>query len=341
MDDRENRTPPAGSSTPTRSTTRSTSPARPRRRRTWCRRCSSTCSSSATPTSSPRSNSPTPIRLDAVADRRARAEPRRAPRDAARTEAEDPRNLRDEARPEARGRMPSATRRRSSTRPPSSPSDYRKAVKEEQLRDLEDAVLPGRQRHATRSPAGWCSSSGGSARSTRSTNWPRSTSSPAARRWTCPRRSKSRRNWRTIDKLLKQLEEAKKTAQLAIIDMEELPKFAEPGDIERLAGAPAADRGLHPRAGREAGAGRRRQRASTGSRRRRCGCSSRRCSRSIFADLQASRTGRHPDAVVGEGAVESPKTKAYEFGDSVAQMDIPASMVNALLAQRARACRCG
>ena len=34
---------------------------------------------------------------------------------------------------------------------------------------------------------------------------------------------------------------------------------------------------------------------------------------------------------MGEGAVESPKTKSYEFGDSVSQMDIPASMVNALL----------
>src|SRR5262249_9376031 len=51
----------------------------------------------------------------------------------------------------------------------------------------------------------------------------------------------------------------------------------------------------------------------------------------IFGELQASRTGRHPDAVAGEGAVESPRTKPYEFGDSVAQMDIPASMVNALL----------
>ena len=51
----------------------------------------------------------------------------------------------------------------------------------------------------------------------------------------------------------------------------------------------------------------------------------------IFSDLQASRTGCHPDAVTGEGAVESPKTKEYEFGDSVAQMDIPASITNALL----------
>ena len=51
----------------------------------------------------------------------------------------------------------------------------------------------------------------------------------------------------------------------------------------------------------------------------------------IFADLQASRTGRHPDAVLGEGATESPRTKPYEFGDSVTHMDIPASFTNALL----------
>src|SRR5947209_17862266 len=35
-----------------------------------------------------------------------------------------------------------------------------------------------------------------------------------------------------IDKLLKQLEEAMKTAQIGIIDLEALSEFAEPGDIE-------------------------------------------------------------------------------------------------------------
>ena len=38
-----------------------------------------------------------------------------------------------------------------------------------------------------------------------------------------------------IDKLLKQIEEAAKTAQIGIIDLEELAQFAEPGDIEQLA----------------------------------------------------------------------------------------------------------
>src|SRR5260370_30788046 len=38
----------------------------------------------------------------------------------------------------------------------------------------------------------------------------------------------------TIDKLLKQLEEAIRTAEIGIIDMEELANFAEPGDLEQL-----------------------------------------------------------------------------------------------------------
>jgi uncharacterized protein with von Willebrand factor type A (vWA) domain len=51
----------------------------------------------------------------------------------------------------------------------------------------------------------------------------------------------------------------------------------------------------------------------------------------IFSELQASRSGRHPDAVSGDGATESLRTKPYEFGDSVSQMDIPSSMINAML----------
>src|SRR5262249_13018972 len=38
----------------------------------------------------------------------------------------------------------------------------------------------------------------------------------------------------TIDRLLKQLEEAMKTARIGLIDLEELAQFAEPGDVEQL-----------------------------------------------------------------------------------------------------------
>jgi uncharacterized protein with von Willebrand factor type A (vWA) domain len=133
-----------------------------------------------------------------------------------------------------------------------------------------------------------------------------------------------------IDKLLKQLEEAKKTAQLAIIDMEELQKFAEPGDIEALKALQQQVEDYIKEQAEKQGL------ESDGEGKYRLTPKALRLFQSkvltqIFSELQASRTGRHPDAVTGEGAVESPKTKEYEFGDSVSQMDIPASMVNALL----------
>ena len=134
----------------------------------------------------------------------------------------------------------------------------------------------------------------------------------------------------TIDKLLKQIEEAKKTAQLAIIDMDELENFADPGDIEKLkALQQQVEDYVREQAERQGLEG-------DGSGKFRLTPKAMRLFQSkvltqIFSDLQASRSGRHPDAVVGEGAVESPRTKPYEFGDSAAQMDIPASMTNALL----------
>jgi uncharacterized protein with von Willebrand factor type A (vWA) domain len=134
----------------------------------------------------------------------------------------------------------------------------------------------------------------------------------------------------TIDKLLEQLEEAAKNAQIGLIDMEELARFAEPGDLEQLdalqrqiqeylrhlaeqQGLEEAERGgfqMTPKAYRL--------------------FQSKLLSR-IFEQLTESRTGRHPVTVVGEGATELQQTKPYEFGDSVAHMDVPASFTNALL----------
>ncbi len=132
-----------------------------------------------------------------------------------------------------------------------------------------------------------------------------------------------------IDRLLEQLEQAAKTAQVGIIDMKELAEFANPGDIEKLnqlqkqveeylrelaksQGLDVTRRGyqLTPQA----------YRLFQG-----------RLLERIYSDLQPSRTGRHSGPIVGEGAVELQQTKPYEFGDSVANMDIPASMVNAMV----------
>ena len=51
----------------------------------------------------------------------------------------------------------------------------------------------------------------------------------------------------------------------------------------------------------------------------------------IFSSLEAARSGRHQGPIVGEGAVEMQQTKSYEFGDSLANMDIPGSLINAMV----------
>lgn len=146
---------------------------------------------------------------------------------------------------------------------------------------------------------------------------------------TIPQALEVREELRKIDELLKQLEEAAKNAQVGVIDMDWLSEFAEPGDIEQLnrlheqiqeylrdiaqqQGLEKSQRGyqLTPKA----------YRLVQGKLLER-----------IFSELQPSRTGRHQGPIVGEGAVELQRTKPYEFGDSVANMDVPASLINALV----------
>jgi uncharacterized protein with von Willebrand factor type A (vWA) domain len=133
-----------------------------------------------------------------------------------------------------------------------------------------------------------------------------------------------------IDKLLKQLEEAEKTAQIGVIDLGELSKFVEEADIEGLRQLQQQIdeyvREVAKQQGIEGDARKGFQMTPKAYRLFQSKVLTR-----IFSDLQASRTGRHPDAVEGDGATESPLTKPYEFGDSVAHMDIPGSFTNALL----------
>src|SRR5207249_1271944 len=127
-------------------------------------------------------------------------------------------------------------------------------------------------------------------------------------------------------------EEAAKTAQIGIIDMEELAQFTEPGDVEQLSAFQQQIqdilRDAAERQGIEQGKRGGFQLAPKAYR-----LLQNKLMQTIFSELQESRTGRHPDAIVGEGAVESQRTKPYEFGDSLTQLDIPASFVNALIRQ--------
>ena len=124
-----------------------------------------------------------------------------------------------------------------------------------------------------------------------------------------------------IDELLKQLEEARKTARIGIIDMDLLNEFAEPGDVEQLSALQqqiqdylreeAERQGLEQKSGRF--------RLTPKAYRLFQG----KLLERLFQEMAPSRTGRHTGPVVGEGAVELQTTKQYEFGDSIANIDIP------------------
>jgi len=132
-----------------------------------------------------------------------------------------------------------------------------------------------------------------------------------------------------IDKLLEQLKEAANTAQLAIIDLDELSQFADESQIEDLnklqkqieeyvkeeaerQGLEQSANGfkLTPQA----------YKLFQG-----------RLLSEIFADLEASRSGRHSGPISGDGAVEMARTKQYEFGDSATLMDVARTFVNAMV----------
>ncbi|MEQ8208613.1 MAG: hypothetical protein RH917_02180 [Lacipirellulaceae bacterium] len=134
-----------------------------------------------------------------------------------------------------------------------------------------------------------------------------------------------------IDELIKQLEEAAETAQIGLIDMDALAEFAEPGDIDQLSALQqqvqdylremAEQQGLQQKGGNFQLTPKA-YRLFQGKLLER-----------LFSELQASRTGRHQGPTVGEGAVEIERTKEYEFGDSVTNLDIPGSFTNALIRQ--------
>ena len=149
-------------------------------------------------------------------------------------------------------------------------------------------------------------------------------------RMTIPQALEIKAELEKIDELLKQLEEAAKNAQIGVIDLEALAEFAEAADIEQLENLrrqieqyvreAAEHQGLDRNAAGRFSLTPKAYRLFQGK-----------LLEEIFSNLQASRTGRHTGPIVGEGSVEMQRTKPYEFGDAVTNMDIPASMINALL----------
>jgi len=131
-----------------------------------------------------------------------------------------------------------------------------------------------------------------------------------------------------IDRLIAQLEEAAKTAQLAIIDLSALSNYAESEEIDELKRLAEQARDLLRQWAEQQGLERARRGYQLTPKAYRL-FQGRLLDR-IFSGLQAARSGRHSGPIVGEGAVELPRTKPYEFGDSLAHIDLCGTLLNAM-----------
>jgi uncharacterized protein with von Willebrand factor type A (vWA) domain len=131
-----------------------------------------------------------------------------------------------------------------------------------------------------------------------------------------------------IDELLEQLRQAMENAQLAVIDMEALRDFVQDADVDQLERYAEQVQDLIRSEMERQGV----EREADGSYRltpKALRIFQSRLLREIFSELQAARSGRHTGPIVGEGAVELPKTRAFEFGDSPAHLDLPQTVINA------------
>jgi uncharacterized protein with von Willebrand factor type A (vWA) domain len=132
-----------------------------------------------------------------------------------------------------------------------------------------------------------------------------------------------------IDRLLKQLEEAAETAQLAVVDMEALAEYVDSAEVENLNQlARQLEQYLRDLAEQQ---GLERTAAGYNLTPKAYRLFQGQLLERIFGELQASRTGRHQGPVVGEGAVEMQRTEPYEFGDSLANMDVAGSLINTMI----------
>ena len=139
----------------------------------------------------------------------------------------------------------------------------------------------------------------------------------------------------TIDRLLRQLDEAEKNAKIYAIDMEALARFAEEEQIEELQSLQQRVNEMLERMAEQQGL----MRDNNGGFQltpKAYKVFQGKLLDQIFADLEAAKSGRHQVNITGDGAVETQRTKQYEFGDSLANMDVGTSMINAMIRDGAR-----
>ena len=133
----------------------------------------------------------------------------------------------------------------------------------------------------------------------------------------------------TIDRLIEQLKEAAKNAKVYLINMEELARFADQDQIEGLEQIQRQVQELLQHLAEEQGL--RQESGHFTLTPKAFKIFQSKLLDQIFSDLQAAKTGRHQVDITGDGAVEMQRTKPYEFGDSLANMDVGTSLINAMI----------
>ena len=133
-----------------------------------------------------------------------------------------------------------------------------------------------------------------------------------------------------IDELLEQLKQALENAEIYLIDMDTLAEFVEEPDLEDLSNLQQQVKDYLSELAEQQGI------TSDPSGAMRLSPQAYkifqgRLLEKIFEHLEASKTGRHDSPLAGEGSVELQEVKQYEFGDSMAHMDFPQSLINAVI----------
>ncbi len=135
-----------------------------------------------------------------------------------------------------------------------------------------------------------------------------------------------------IDELLNQIDQAEQTAQIGYIDLEELSDFIQPENMQALEEMQRTVENLVREMAEQQGLAAEKGRFQLTPQAMRI-FQSRLLSR-IFSELQAGRSGRHHDNIVGDGVVEMQKTRPWEFGDSLASLDMTQTFTNAIIRQQ-------
>lgn len=131
----------------------------------------------------------------------------------------------------------------------------------------------------------------------------------------------------TIDRLIEQLKDAAKNAKVYLINLDELSRFVDQEQISEMQRLQQQVQSLLEHLAEQQGLQQEGGKYTISPKAFKLFQS--RLLNHIFSDLQAAKSGRHHVEISGDGAVETQRTKSYEFGDSLANMDVVQTVINA------------